>query len=54
MSLSVMGLQVQLLGSCKAVTGLGEQVFINDKRHQLLAYLAWTNDWVSRDALSDR
>jgi DNA-binding SARP family transcriptional activator len=28
-------------------------VFINDKRHQLLAYLAWTNDWVSRDALAD-
>jgi predicted ATPase/DNA-binding SARP family transcriptional activator len=53
MRLNAVGIQVQLLGSCKAVTSLGERVFINDKRHQLLAYLAWTNDWVSRDALAD-
>lgn len=62
MSADVTTTRVQLLGSCKAFVpgpaslGSGAPVvhtFINDKRYQLLAYLAWADDWVSRDKLAD-
>lgn len=43
---------VQLLGSAKAYLGERRLPFVPDKRYQLLAYLAYYADWVSRERLA--
>ena len=44
---------VRLLGGPQLVDGAKVHGFAADKRHQLLAYLAYSGDWVSRDRLAD-
>jgi predicted ATPase/DNA-binding SARP family transcriptional activator len=44
---------LRLLGGPTLVVGDASLVFSADKRHALLAYLAWRGDWVSRDRLAD-
>jgi predicted ATPase/DNA-binding SARP family transcriptional activator len=44
---------MQLLGGVRALVQGQEVTFSNDKRHQLLAYLAYVTDWLSRDKLAD-
>lgn len=46
-------LRVQLLGEAHAVAGGTRISFLADKRHQLLVYLAFHRDWVSRERLAD-
>jgi DNA-binding SARP family transcriptional activator len=43
---------VQLLGAARIRVGLKWIAFAPDKRHQLLAYLAYSGDWVSREKLA--
>ena len=43
---------VQLLGRVRARVGDQDIDFAADKRYQLLAYLAYKGDWVSRDELA--
>lgn len=43
---------VQLLGSPKAQAGQQQVFFVPDKRFQLLSYLAYQTDWVSRERLA--
>ena len=43
---------VQLLGSPKARIGSKQIPFVPDKRYQLLAFLAYQGDWVSREKLA--
>jgi DNA-binding SARP family transcriptional activator len=43
---------VQLLGAARIRVGLKWTTFAPDKRHQLLAYLAYSSDWVSREKLA--
>lgn len=40
---------VQLLGGARAQVGAEQIPFTPDKRYRLLAYLAYSGDWVSRD-----
>lgn len=44
--------RVQLLGAARAVIGQAALTFADDKRFQLLAYLACKADWVSREHLA--
>ena len=44
--------QVQLLGGARAKAGSTWVEFAPDQRYQLLAYLAYQGDWVSRDRLA--
>jgi predicted ATPase/DNA-binding SARP family transcriptional activator/Tfp pilus assembly protein PilF len=50
---SVIAVSVQLLGGVRALVAGQEVTFSNDKRHQLLAFLAYAGDWVSREKLAD-
>ncbi|GMA14255.1 tetratricopeptide repeat protein (plasmid) [Deinococcus metallilatus] len=43
---------VQLLGSPQVRLGPQVQPFLPDKRHHLLAYLAWRGGWVDRERLA--
>jgi hypothetical protein len=43
---------VQLLGAARARMGLKWISFVPEKRYQLLAYLAYQDDWVSREKLA--
>jgi predicted ATPase/DNA-binding SARP family transcriptional activator len=53
MTTSVVAVRMQLLGGVRAFIEGQEVTFSGDKRHQLLAYLAYTNDWVNRDKLAN-
>jgi predicted ATPase/DNA-binding SARP family transcriptional activator len=53
MTTSVVAVRVQLLGGGRAFSKGQEVTFSNDKRHQLLAYLAYAGDWVNREKLAD-
>ena len=44
---------IRLLGRVQAKIGSEVLDFVPDKRFQLLAYLAYRADWVSRDSLAD-
>ena len=44
---------VQLLGTAKVTLASHSVPFVSDKRYLLLAYLAFKNDWVSRDQLAN-
>jgi predicted ATPase/DNA-binding SARP family transcriptional activator len=44
---------IQLLGRVRASIGSEVLDFLSDKRFQLLAYLAYRGDWVSRDQIAD-
>ncbi len=44
---------IQLLGRVQARLGSEVLDFLPDKRFQLLAYLAYRNDWTNRDTLAD-
>ncbi len=46
------GLRLQLLGPPAAATEGGAIPFVNERRFQLLAYLAFSGDWVERDRLA--
>ncbi len=48
----LMTVEIRLLGSPQAQGPTGSVRFRADKRYQFLAYLAYKNDWVSRDELS--
>lgn len=43
---------VQLLGSPRVRVGSKQIPFVPDKRYQLLAYLAYQGDWISREKLA--
>jgi predicted ATPase/DNA-binding SARP family transcriptional activator/uncharacterized protein HemY len=44
--------KVRLLGAARAESETGLIYFLPDKRYQLLAYLAYKGEWVSRDELA--
>lgn len=46
------GARVQLLGAARVTIGQTSLTFIDDKRYQLLAYLACKADWVAREQLA--
>ncbi len=48
-----MGVYVQLLGTAKVNLESHSVLFVWDKRYLLLAFLAFKNDWVSRDQLAN-
>jgi predicted ATPase/DNA-binding SARP family transcriptional activator len=48
-----MGIYVQLLGTAKVTLTSHSVPFVSDKRYLLLAFLAFKNDWVSRDQLAN-
>jgi predicted ATPase/DNA-binding SARP family transcriptional activator len=52
MDITLIG-SIQLLGSVRAKIGSEGTDFLPDKRFQLLAYLAYRSDWVSRDQIAD-
>lgn len=43
---------VQLTGPPRVVSGTGVLPFVPDKRHQLLAYLAYQGDWTGRERVA--
>jgi DNA-binding SARP family transcriptional activator len=43
---------VQLLGGARAQVGAEQIPFAPDKRYRLLAYLAYSGDWVSRETVA--
>lgn len=45
-------LRAQLLGAARINASAGSMTFVDDKRHQLLAYLACKADWVGREQLA--